>query len=162
MINYYDILNVSPLDEIHNINLAYKQKINRYTYNNLSNNDIEEIKLLKKAKYILTNPNLKYKYDYLLYKSNNIDASPNLEQPNNVSMPLPENDNDNDNDFNSVFNVDNKWMQDNEYINTTNAKQDNKLDNKLINGRIFDLSGIYNRQVNYENMPQLQNTRDDA
>lgn len=174
------MLNISPLDEIYTINLAYRQKISRYNYKNLSENDIKEIKLLKKAKYILTNPNLKYKYDYLLYKATHYDESNktnhfdgsnktnhfdgskvnNLES-SNVSAPLPENDNDNNNDFDNVFNVDNKWMKDNEHINNVNVKQDNKLDNSLINGRIFDLSEIYNRQVTYEDIPKIQNTRDE-
>ena len=156
MINYYELLNVSPIDEVYDINLAYKIKINKYNYNNLSNNDMHEIKLLKKARYVLTNPELKYKYDYLLYKSNHSQSGPiSSEPPTNI--PLPENDADNNNDLNSVFNVDNKWMQNNEFINN---KQDNKLDNKLINGRIFDLSDIYNRQVNYEDIPQMQVTRE--
>ena len=188
------MLNISPLDEIYTINLAYRQIIDRYNYNNLSENDIKDIKLLKKAKYILTNPNLKYKYDYLLYKATHIDGpnksnqfdGPNksnqFDGPNksndestrinnktkvnnlessNLSVPLPENDNDYNNYFDNVFNVDNKWMKNNEHINNVNVKQDNKLDNNLINGRIFDLSEIYNRQITYEDIPKIQNTRDD-
>lgn len=158
MINYYEILNVSPLDDQNTVIFAYRQIISNYNYNNLSNNDINEIKLLKRAKYILTNPTLKNKYDYLLYKSTQVNQPTNLKKEI-VSIPLPENDNDNTNDFNNVFNVDNNWMNNNEFIN--NNTKDNELDNNLINGRIFDLSEIYNRQIKYEDMPQIKNTRDD-
>lgn len=155
MINYYDFLNVSPLDDTSKIIKAYKNKMSKYYNKDLSEDEINKIKLLKKAYYVLTNINLRNKYNFLLYKHNN----PKEHKPRQVDTVIPENEQDDNNDFNSVFNVDNKWMESNEFLN--NKPDDNKIDNSLINGRIFDLSKIYNREIKYEDIPVIKTTRDD-
>jgi DnaJ-class molecular chaperone len=153
MINYYELLNVSPIDDNKKIIKAYNIKMNEYYNRELTNDEKNKIKLFKKALYILTNANLKDKYNFLLYKYNtNLTSKVDNE-------PLPENDQDINNNLDNVFNVDTKWMESNEYLN--NRQEDNKLDNNLINGRIFDLSKIYNREIKYDDMPVIQNTRDD-
>lgn len=153
------------MDDKNKIIKAYKNKMTKYYNYELNDDDINKIKLLKKGLYILTNINLRNKYNFLLYKHNNpqeykikkvaatIETIPIIE-------PTPENEQDNNNnDLNSVFNVDNKWMESNEYLN--NKLDDNKIDNSLINERLFDLSKIYNREIKYEDNPKIQTTRDD-
>ena len=120
MDDYYQLLNINKNDSIEKINLAYEKEISKY--NNLTfllSQQISEIKKLKTALYILTNPELKNKYDNQL---SNI-------KPHNI---------DNDDDFDSVFKVDNDWMKNKHNIT-------DKIEGNVISNRIFSLSHMNSR-----------------
>lgn len=120
MDDYYQLLNINKNDSFENINLAYEKEISKY--NNLTfllPQQISEIKKLKTALYILTNPELKNKYDNQL---SNI-------KPHNI---------DNDDDLDSVFKVDNDWMKNKHNIT-------DKIEGNVISNRIFSLSHMNSR-----------------
>jgi DnaJ-class molecular chaperone len=128
--NYYQLLNINNNASFENINLAYENAISKY--NNLTfllPQQISEIKKLKTALYILTNPELKNKYDN---KLSNI-------KPYNI---------DNEDDFDSVFKIDNSWMKDKQNITT-------KIEGNVISDRIFSLSHM-NSRPGYSNDIDLE------
>ena len=130
MDNYYQLLNINNNASFENINLAYENAISKY--NNLTfllPQQISEIKKLKTALYILTNPELKNKYDN---KLSNI-------KPYNI---------DNEDDFDSVFKIDNSWMKDKQNITT-------KIEGNVISDRIFSLSHM-NTRPGYSNNIDLE------
>lgn len=99
MDNYYKLLNINNNASTKEIINAYNIKINIYNYfKSLNKNQINEIKILKKALYILTTPELKQKYDDKIFNNNNIDL---------------------------VFSVDNSWMKDYNIKNMENKKEIN-------------------------------------
>ena len=130
MDDYYQLLNINNNASFETINLAYENAISKY--NNLTfllPQQISEIKKLKTALYILTNPELKNKYDN---KLSNI-------KPYNI---------DNEDDFDSVFKVDNSWMKDKQNITT-------KIEGNVISDRIFSLSHM-NTRPGYSNDIDLE------
>lgn len=71
MENYYRILDIDRDSSIDKIKEAYKNKIKKYNHkDNLSEKDLKSIKDLKTAKFILTNEELRDKYDEKLSKKN--------------------------------------------------------------------------------------------
>lgn len=63
-INYYELLQIEQKETIENIILAYNDKISQFlNLPILSDRDKEYIKLLKKAKFILTDSERREKYD---------------------------------------------------------------------------------------------------
>ena len=130
MDNYYQLLNINNNASFENINLAYENAISKY--NNLTfllPQQITEIKKLKTALYVLTNPELKNKYDNKMF---NI-------KPHNI---------DNEDDFDSVFKIDNSWMKDKQNITT-------KIEGNVISDRIFSLSHM-NSRPGYSNDIDLE------
>jgi DnaJ-class molecular chaperone len=130
MDDYYQLLNINNNASFETINVAYENAISKY--NNLTfllPQQISEIKKLKTALYILTNPELKNKYDN---KLSNI-------KPYNI---------DNEDDFDSVFKVDNSWMKDKQNITT-------KIEGNVISDRIFSLSHM-NTRPGYSNDIDLE------
>lgn len=109
--NYYDYLQVSKDANTNEINSAYENKIIKYNnLKSLTDIQINDIKNLKKAVYILTNDRLREKYN------------------KKIISPLPENDNELVS-FDRLFNVDNSWM-----------KKDNMKESTVLEDRIFSLS----------------------
>jgi hypothetical protein len=187
MITYYDVLNVSPIDDNDTIYNNYYELISNYNNPVLSDKEKSEIKFIKMALYVLTNENLKNKYNYYIYKeqnkkenslkdfkqsvdnnndvNNNInDVNNNINQVNNNTNQvnnntnqfsnenkvfIPANELSNDN-LEQVFNVDNTWMANMDKIKMTD--KNDKLDNRIISDRIFDLSNLYDRKVNYDEL----------
>jgi len=138
IINYYNLFGVEPTSKSKEILSAYKDKINKFKYiYNFDHNQIIEIKLLKKGLYILTNKKLRSKYNKII----NI----NIE-------PLPMNDIIDDS-FDSVFNIDNSWM-DKHKINKD--KDDDKKNNEIniIGDRIFSLSNL-NKKPGYSTNDEI-------
>jgi len=130
MDDYYQLLNINNNASFETINVAYENAISKY--NNLTfllPQQISEIKKLKTALYILTNPELKNKYDN---KLSNI-------KPYNI---------DNEDDFDSVFKIDNSWMKDKQNITT-------KIEGNVISDRIFSLSHM-NTRPGYSNDIDLE------
>jgi curved DNA-binding protein CbpA len=125
-INYYELFGVNHESTKNDILSAYKNKMNKFkNLNMFNNNQIIEIKLMKKGLYILLNKKLRYNYNKLL--GSNIGPKPMNE--------------DMDDSFDSVFNIDNSWM------NQKNLKSDNykKNDNNMIGDRIFSLSSLHKK-----------------
>ena len=130
MDDYYQLLNINKNASFENINSAYENAISKY--NNLTfllPQQITEIKKLKTALYVLTNPELKNKYDNQMF---NI-------KPHNI---------DNEDDFDSVFKIDNSWMKDKQNITT-------KIEGNVISDRIFSLSHM-NSRPGYSNDIDLE------
>lgn len=122
-INYYELFGINQLSNHNEIINAYKNKMNKFkNLNRFETNQIIEIKIMKRGLYILLNKNLRDNYNKLIITNTD---------------PLPMNEDTNDS-FDSVFNIDNSWM------NTQKLKSDNdkKNDNNMIGDRIFSLSSL--------------------
>lgn len=144
MENFYDLLKITQnanKDEIIN---AYKSSIKHYIdMSYLDNDKINEIKTLKSALYVLTNDNLKNKYDTLLIKANmeNTSSTDNeLSQHNDTNYFSNITMNQHDNNISTLFNVDNSWM--NTHNITNNNTKKNKIETNIISDRIFSLQEI--------------------
>ena len=99
MIDCYKILNIDKNSSIEEINHAYKTHIKRYCgLPFLTNKMIDEVKNLKKAIYILGNPDRKYKYD-------NRNKTKHVRfQLNDYNSDFQENTKINDRIFGDIFN----------------------------------------------------------
>ena len=136
-INFYNLFEIHPTSTSIDILNAYKNKIKKFkNINNFDNNQILEIKTLKKGLYILLNKKLRLKYNSLI----GIEI--------NKSDPLPMN-HDDDTSFDSVFNIDNSWMN-------TKKNNDKKHNNEpnIISDRIFSLSNL-NRKPGYSTNDEI-------
>jgi len=164
MYNYYELLNVDITSDNNNIKTNYKNIIKKY-YNkyNLSFEEIKYIKIIKTGLHILSNNYLKNKYNILLFNTNdkqndepinkinneeNNESNNKLDESNNKveeykGLINNYNNNYENNNINDIFNIDNAWMKD---IKTND--DDKKLDNNIINNRIFTLHN--NKLVNNE------------
>lgn len=124
---YYNLLEIKITSNSKEIIIAYENKINKFkNLNNFNQNQISEIKTLKKALYILLNKKLRLKYDL------------NIKLLNNDNNPLPMNF-DNDISFDTIFDIDNSWMNNYNYLDNDNK---DKQDNTFFNDRIFSLSNL--------------------
>ena len=81
MENYYEILDVARDSNIDEINKAYKNKIKIFNdKDELTKKDLKKIKLLKKAKFILNDEDLRDKYDEILSKKNFINEKNKIQK----------------------------------------------------------------------------------
>ena len=132
MNNFYDYFEVMHNANINEILLAYENKITKYNnLNSLTNKQVNEIKLLKKGLYILSNNNLREKYDK---KLNNISEN---------NIPIPENDNELQS-FDTVFNVDNAWMKTFDFDENKGRKN---IETNILNNRVFSLSDMNKQKI---------------
>jgi DnaJ-class molecular chaperone len=137
MNNFYDYFEVMENASTKEIILAYENKITKY--NNLvslTETQINEIKLLKKGLYILTNKKLREKYDLKLITTNIQVAD--IQEDVTTFIPVADN-HEEVASFDTVFNVDNSWMKSIE-SNESNSRK-NSEPNTLGN-RIFSLSDL--------------------
>jgi hypothetical protein len=129
MDNYYDYLNVKEDCKPNDIINAYQNKINIYKLkSNCNEEDIKNIKNLKKVIYILLDGDLRNKYNILLQ--------------NNKNIILPMN-NEYETDFDVLFPT--------KEINFTDKNFIKKNEENLINDRIF-LSRFIEPTSNNENI----------
>ena len=113
--NFYKLLEISHNASHDMIVKGYENKISNYiNLNNITSHDIKEIKALKAAFYILTNNQLRERYNILLKQTENV--------------PLAVN-HDDDNNLDSVFKVDNSWMKES---NLSNNKRKDGVDSNLL------------------------------
>ena len=122
-INYYELFGINQLSNQTEIINAYKNKMNKFkNLNRFETNQIMEIKIMKKGLYILLDKNLRNNYNKLIISN---------------TEPSPMNEDTNDS-FDTIFNIDNSWM------NTQKLKSDNdkKTDNNKIGDRMFSLSSL--------------------
>lgn len=123
MINFYKLLDIKNSASIQEIIIAYEKKINVFNgIDKLNEDNITMIKLLKSALYILTNHNLRDKYD-LQFKNSPIE---NVPSPGNMME---------DDNMESLFNVDTSWMKKHD----TNEKKP-RIDSNLFSDRIFGMT----------------------
>jgi DnaJ-class molecular chaperone len=150
--NYYELFEIINTSSTKQIIKAYQNKIMNYNNENLSQIEINEIKILKMGLYILITTDLRIIYDHLLNdqlkcnQENNekISISPaKLEDAQGVSSFKTEYTEGNSLD--ALFNIDNTW-KDKITINTSNndekesgyKKTQNKTD--IITNRIFSMA----------------------
>lgn len=125
MNNFYDYFEIMKTASMKEVILAYENKITKY--NNLvsfTQEQINEIKLLKKGLYILTNKKLREKYDKKIENLNITSNEPSAGNENEFQS------------FDNLFNVDNSWMKNVELNNTKN------IDPNKLESRIFSLSSM--------------------
>jgi hypothetical protein len=150
--NYYELFEIINTSSTKQIIKAYQNKIMNYNNENLSQIQINEIKILKMGLYILITPDLRIIYDYLLNdqlqcnQENNekISISPaelgDTQEGSSFKTEYVE-----ENSLDALFNIDNTW-KDKITINTSNdnekesgyKKTQNKTD--IITNRIFSMA----------------------
>jgi hypothetical protein len=120
MNNYYNYFDVKETATTKEIILAYENKITKYNnLKTLSDVQMNELKLLRKGLYILSNDELREKYNKKLF-----------------NIPVAEN-HDEISSLDTVFNIDNSWMK------TVNVEESRKnVEPNVLGNRIFSLSDL--------------------
>jgi hypothetical protein len=150
--NYYELFEIINTSSTKQIIKAYQSKIINYNNKNLSQIQMNEIKILKMGLYILITIDLKIIYDHLL----NDQIKCTQENNKKISVSLAELEETQDvssfkteyikaNSLDALFNIDNTW-KDKITINTSNddkkesgyKKTQNKTD--IITNRIFSMA----------------------
>jgi DnaJ-class molecular chaperone len=150
--NYYELFEIINTSSTKQIIKAYQNKIMNYNNENLSQIQMNEIKILKIGLYILITPDLRIIYDHLL----NDELKCNQENNKQISISPVELGDTQDvssfkteytegNSLDALFNIDNTW-KDKITINTSNdnekesgyKKTQNKTD--IITNRIFSMA----------------------
>jgi hypothetical protein len=160
--NFYKLFEILPNASNKEIIMAYENKITKYNnIKKLSNEQINDIKILKIGLHVLITPNLRKKYNKSFNISNKLDKVnsdpialnsenddkntfekkqsffPNETTPTKYEF-LPQNVSHPDETLESLFNVDNTWMKD------ININKKNNFD-RNIGDRVFSLSNINQR-----------------
>jgi DnaJ-class molecular chaperone len=131
MENFYDLLKINSKVNRDEIFIAYRDSMKKYiNLNCLDSEQINNIKSLKSALYVLSNDDLRIKYDNLLSKANNIHPANNILDDN----------------LDSLFNVDNSWMKNDKQDGSNNTRK-NKGFNNSIGDRIFSLQELNKRPL---------------
>jgi DnaJ-class molecular chaperone len=140
MNNFYELLQVNNTSSVNDIISSYKNKLSIYSKsqenNNLSSDQIKEIKLLKTAFYVLSDNNLRIKYDILIKKQQE-------DKKNSDFLPCNMME---DSNLDSVFNIDNTWM--NQIDKPTDNNKKNRVEPKLLSERVFSLPQYAKKQNN--------------
>ena len=129
MKNYYELLGIANSATIDQINSAYTKHITHYNrLTQINNNDVMQIKELKKALYILTNDNLKTLYDKKLF-TKEFNYEPEIQCANTFTIT----DDNLDVQFTNIMNEENA---------DSNETKKNKLDSCVLGNRVFSLSHL--------------------
>lgn len=113
--------------------MSYQNKITKFNnIKKLNNNQIKEIKQLKAGLYILTDDNLRTKYNSFINKKFN------------YSEPSAPNQDDMNADLDDLFKVDNTWMSN---IDEKIGDKKEKLDSNMLSSRIFSMTELNNRPL---------------
>ena len=162
--NFYELLEVIKSASTREILGAYENKITKFNnISKLSDNQINEIKILKIALHVLITPKLRSKYNkYMKLKNNksinnnqdNIlsnneqDKSLNNNKQDAINQNEPQAINqDMEASLDTLFNVDNTWMKSNSKTNESLSKK-NKFENNSIGDRVFSMSQ-FNKRPGY-------------
>ena len=138
--NFYDLFEIENISLINDIFSAYKNKINLFNeMEELSNENISRIKLLKIGLYILITPNLRTLYDNKIVQTSLQTKTENPTTSYN-NDPVALND-DGNNNLDSLFNIDNSWMTKTDTSNNVNKKK-NLVEGNEIGNRIFSIKNI--------------------
>jgi len=136
--NYYDLFEIHYSASSKQILLAYENKITKF--NNLpflTNEQINEIKLLKVGLYVLVNSELRNIYDKI------IGIKKEQKQISHTTEPVAGNQNMPDS-LDSLFNVDNSWMKSNE-SKTDNSGRKGRNESNILGDRVFSMSQFNKR-----------------
>jgi DnaJ-class molecular chaperone len=157
--NFYELLEVMKSSSTREILGAYENKITKFNnISNLSDNQINEIKMLKVALYVLITPNLRSKYNKYLDSKNNksSDSKNNKNKKRGETLntnrgykqdePLAMNQ-EMESSLDVLFNVDNTWMKNDPNINDTSSRK-NKFENNTLGDRVFSMSQ-FNKRPGY-------------
>jgi hypothetical protein len=140
--NFYDLFEIDNTSLINDIVIAYKNKISAFNdMDELSDEDISRIKLLKIGLYILITPNLRILYDNKIkyIESKNPEVSQDVSQE--VSQEPKALNEAEHNNLDSLFNIDNSWMTKTDSSNNINKKK-NLVEGNEIGDRIFSMKNI--------------------
>lgn len=136
--NFYKLLDLKSSASRKEIILGYQNKIIKFNnIPSLSNDQISDIKMLKIALYVLLNSRLRQKYD------NFINSEKNSKTKFYQNEPSAMNQND-DETLDSLFNVDNTWMNHEQKTNDNSLRR-NKFENNSIGDRVFSMSHLNKR-----------------
>ena len=140
--NFYELFEIRSNSSTKEIIMAYENKITKFNnIDKLSNKQIQEIKQLKIGIYILINQKLRNKYNILL-KLNNEDNKLSDKEPCAVNH-------ENIDSLDSLFNIDNSWIKNNDSINNSinndNTGRKSKNENNMLGDRVFSLSKLNKR-----------------
>lgn len=130
---YYTLFNIPYTASTKEIGLAYRDKIAKF--NNipiLSVEDINQIKMLKCALFVLTNRKLRKLYDKIIGVQK-------------ITEPVAPNFNI-DESLDTLFNIDNSWIKQDTLDELNNKKT--KFESNILGDRIFSLSH-YNKRPGY-------------
>jgi DnaJ-class molecular chaperone len=155
--NFYELLEVMKSSSTREILGAYENKITKFNnISKLSDNQINEIKMLKVALYVLITPNLRPKYNKYLESKNNkyIDSKnkkkgeilKNNNHAHKQDEPLAMNQ-EMESSLDALFNVDNTWMKNDPKINESSSRK-NKFENNTLGDRVFSMSQ-FNKRPGY-------------
>lgn len=147
--NFYELFEINKNATKIEIIIAYRNKISHFNkLKKISEEDSNKIKLFKIGLYILSNEELRNQYDK---KFNKIESIP-TENNKIESIPTANNDNNYDNDLDSLFSVDNSWMNQVNKLDVNINKRKSNLEGNEIGNRIFSLTGINKKiESNFEN-----------
>jgi DnaJ-class molecular chaperone len=164
MTTFYDLLNINPDENINNIKLAYKNRINVYKYKELNEDDVLTIKLLKTAYFILSNNQLRELYNNYIFSSNDTNDDSASKDNNPKDHPkddiVPGNSGLNNDDLDSLFNniLTNEEIQN---INIPKTKSTSlEKTNNILSDRIFTVVNENTNKIIFNSLMPIQ-TRED-
>ena len=136
--NYYDLFEIHYSASSKQILLAYENKITKFNnLHKLSQEQVNEIKLLKVGLHVLVNNDLRKIYNKII--------GIKKEQKHDLVSPEPVAGNQNIPDsLDSLFNVDNSWMKTKE-TKTNEPGRKGKNESNMLGDRIFSLSEFNKR-----------------
>jgi len=143
MENYYDLFEVSVNSSFTEIIMSYENKITKFNnIKKLNKNQIKEIKLLKAGLYVLTDNNLRKKYNSFINKKFNYNELTGSASSKYNEPSAPNQDEDMNSNLDDLFKVDNTWMGN---IDEKIGDKKEKLDSNMLSSRIFSMSELNNR-----------------
>ena len=151
--NYYNLFDITNSSSTKQIIIAYKNKITKFNnIKQLSQNQINDIKLIKTGLYILINPQIRIIYDKILNKRLSNTITDNVHTITDNVHTITDN-NKQLNTLDALFNIDNSWMNNEtqqEYISKKNKNESN-----IVGDRIFSLSH-FNKRPSYSSECESQ------
>jgi DnaJ-class molecular chaperone len=143
--NFYELLEVMKSASTREILGAYENKITKFNnLSRLSDDQINEIKMLKVALHVLITPELRTKYNRFVESKNKKQSKSSnktdLSEPQAVNQEM-------ESSLDALFNVDNTWMQSDSRLNESSSRK-NKFENNTIGDRVFSMSQ-FNKRPGY-------------
>ncbi len=157
--DFYNLFEVMSSASTREIIMSYENKITKYNnLKKLSKQQIYEIKLLKSGLYILTNNELRNKYNRIIKNTKPVKSikSTKSNKKSNNNVPCADNQT-NDLTLDELFNVDNSWMK---KIDTNDKDKEinnrkSKLETNTLGDRIFSMS-TYNKRPGYSSDCEIE------
>jgi DnaJ-class molecular chaperone len=145
--NFYELLEVLKSSSTREILGAYENKITKFNnIKKLNDGQINEIKMLKVALYVLTTPELRDKYDVYIANKKNKSGKKEQNKDLNNEGPLAMNQ-EVESSLDALFKVDNTWMKSEDKISDS-ATRKNRSENNSIGDRVFSMSQ-FNKRPGY-------------